>query len=305
MAAGTSGEQWAGSYSRAYNDNISVMMFEGARDREIDALKWMDVRTAGDKPFEKEALWKAFGPAPVHYGNQDIEFKAPTELGDVSGNYREFWLGFAVDYTFTTKRGTREAMPEIARMLGRSINSAARTVGAEAFNQAFSTTYPTAADAFALISASHASPNLVTGNPPLNRVSLEDALTLQSNATDSAGNILDLPPGTLIVGSKTLEYRGNELLFTQRGKPETALNDKNVFADLAGMQVVREAAATNTLRWLIAPAKGFHTAKLFLSPVIRFGPGFDEKKGTYFASLRFEATWIVRDYGGFVGSNPT
>ena len=309
MAAGQSGELYASAYARAYNDNIKTQMFSGVQERAITAFKWMDVRPGGDQPFEHEALWKSFGSAPVHYGNAAIEFRAPAELGDIKANYREFWLGFATDYTFTTKRGTREKIPDLAKMVGRSINSTARGVGAEVFNQAFSTTYPTAADTAALISASHTSDggtvnNLVTGNPPLNRTSLEDALTILYTTQDWANNDLDLPAGTLLVGGGINRFRGSELLFTTNGKVETAVNDRNVFQD-ENIQLLTETAAVNTARWMLIAATGFHSARLFMEAITPFGPGMDEKTGTYFASLRTALTWLVQDWRGFVGSNPT
>jgi len=196
--------------------------------------KILNVKTS-KKQYEKSTTIENVAAAPEKSKGEAVNFAVLTQGYDTTSTHKTYAQGCRVEREAYDDDLYSIFRDKLGQYLARSMKQRAETIGANVFNNAFSTSY-LGGDGHELLDTNHpfASGSTYQNEPTaavdLSQTSLEDMFTLLESATEANSMNIQLIPKMLLV-PPALRWTASVLLESQL-KSGTANNDKNPFLDL-------------------------------------------------------------------------
>lgn len=293
-----------GSFPQALRPGIRQWFGDAYNMFETKYDKMFDVKIPDDRAYEEDALMTGMGFAPVKPQGSPVEYDASQQNFSVRYTHVTYGLGFVITMEMLEDGLALKDAKRFSEMLKYSLLRTREVVGANVFNNAFTSGYVMdGGDGVILASSAHPTRAGNQSNVPvtpadLSEAALEQAIIDITNFTDDRGLRIMVQPEKLII-PVSLQFTAERILKSQL-RSASADNDINAVKNMGLINdVLVNPYLTSQSAWFVKTDvpdgmiffnrkdmeidsdNDFDTENAKFKGIMRFSQGWSDFRGLY------------------------
>lgn len=278
-------------------------IFFDAYDAEPEMMPKIFNILTSDRDIETDSATTGFGKLLQQSELGALDYEDPVKMYRTTYSHLKFSKGFKVSQELL-EDDQHNIIQQMPKALAKAVVYTTEDIGADVFNNAFSTSYTSYGDGKPLASTLHtradggtAQSNASSTGLVLSETNLETGRIAFEDALDDKGQIRNFTPDTLLTGN---DLRKTARILTESSmRPGTANNDINIYEGV--FKVMTWKYITSATSWFLLDGSN-HKLNFFwrIRPEFKNDYNFDADAALYKVRIRVSAGWS--DWRGVWGS---
>ena len=268
-------------------------IFFDAYDAEPEMMpKVFNILTSG-MDTEMDSATTGFGKLIQTSELGALDYEDPLKMYRTTYSHLKYTKGFKVSQEFL-EDDQHNIIQQMPRALGKAVVYTTEDIGADIFNNAFSTSYTSYGDGKPLASTAHTrvdggsnQSNASATGITLGETNLETGRLAFEDALDDKGQIRNFTPNAILTGN---DLRKTAMILTDSSlRPGTANNDVNIYEGVFKVMIWKYI--TSTTAWFLLGND--HKLNWFwrIRPEFKNDFNFDADAALYKVRIRVSAGW--------------